>query len=130
MGQSKKLGKEGEQAASDFLISKGYTIREMNWRMGHLEIDIVAQEPNTNHLHIVEVKTRTSIEHYDPMQAINARKIRNLVNAANGYITFYQLPMTVQYDVMIIEGIAPNLNIHYIPDAFQPPLRTVGRGWS
>ena len=130
MGQNKKLGKEGEQAACDFLISKGYTIREMNWRMGHLEIDIVAQEPNTNHLHIVEVKTRTSIGHYDPMQAINARKIRNLVNAANGYITFYQLPMTVQYDVMIIEGIAPNLNIHYIPDAFQPPLRTVRRGWS
>ena len=130
MGQNNKLGKEGEPAACDFLISKGYTIREMNWRMGHLEIDIVAQEPNTNHLHIVEVKTRTSIGHYDPMQAINARKIRNLVNAANGYITFYQLPMTVQYDVMIIEGIAPNLNIHYIPDAFQPPLRTVGRGWS
>lgn len=130
MAQSKKLGKEGEQAACDFLISKGYTIREMNWRMGHLEIDIVAQEPNTNHLHFVEVKTRTSIEHYDPMQAINARKIRNLVNAANGYITFYQLPMTVQYDVMIIEGISPNLNIHFIPDAFQPPLRTVGRGWS
>ena len=130
MEQSKKLGKDGEQAACDFLISKGYTIREMNWRLGHLEIDIVAQEPGANHLHIVEVKSRTSTERYDPMQAINARKIRNLVNAANGYISLHQLHMTVQYDVMIIEGTAPDLSIHYIPDAFQPPLRTVGRGWS
>lgn len=130
MAQSKNIGKDGEQAACDFLISKGYTIREMNWRLGHLEIDIVAQEPGASHLHIVEVKTRSSTEHYDPMQAINARKIRNLVNAANGYISLHQLHMTVQYDVMIIEGTAPDLSIHYIPDAFQPPLRTVGRGWS
>ena len=72
MAQSKELGKAGEQAASDFLIGKGYTVRETNWRLGHLEIDIVAQEPKANKLHIVEVKTRTRTEHFDPMSAINA----------------------------------------------------------
>lgn len=125
MAQRKEIGKAGEQAACDFLIGKGYTVRETNWRMGHLEIDIVAQEPNANCLHIVEVKTRTSTEHFDPMSAINAKKIRNLVNAANGYIEFYRLPMSVQYDVMIITGTPPDLNIQFIPNAFQPPLRTI-----
>jgi len=125
MAKHNELGREGEQAACEFLISKGYTIRETNWRMGKLEIDIVAQEPQASRLHIIEVKTRSNTERYDPMQAITRAKIRNLVNAANGYIGHYQLKMSVQYDVMIIEGKAPDFTIHYIPNAFQPPLRTI-----
>ena len=125
MARHNELGKEGEQAARDFLISKGYTVREANWRLGRLEIDIVAQEPQANRLHIIEVKTRSSIEHYDPMQSITRAKIRNLVNAANGYISHYQLRLSVQYDVMIIEGKAPDFTIHYYPNAFQPPLKTI-----
>ena len=115
MARHNVLGREGEQAACEFLISKGYTVRETNWRMGRLEIDIVAQEPQANRLHIIEVKTRSSIEHYDPMEAITSAKIRNLVNASNGYISFYQLKMSIQYDVMIIEGKAPDFTIHYYP---------------
>ena len=123
MARHNALGKAGEQAACEFLISKGYTIRETNWRVGKLEIDIVAQEPKANRLHIVEVKTRSEGEHYDPMQSITPAKIRNLVNAANGYISLYQLKMSVQYDVMILIGKAPDFTIQYIPKAFQPPLR-------
>ena len=126
MAQWNKLGKEGEQAARDFLISKGYTVRETNWRLGHLEIDIVAQEPAANRLHIVEVKTRSKADsHFDPMQSITQKKINNLVNAANGYIRYYRLPMTVQYDVMIIMGTPPDFKIHFIPNAFRPRLRTI-----
>ena len=123
MGNGKKIGDAGELAACEFLISKGYTVRETNWRLGHLEIDIVAQE--ANHLHIVEVKTRTNTEYFDPMEAINPKKIRNLVNAANGYISHNELPMTVQFDVLIIEGTEPDFTIHFFPDAFEPPLRTI-----
>lgn len=125
MAQHNLFGKAGEQAACDFLIAKGFTVRETNWRLGKLEIDIVAQEPKCNRLHIIEVKTRSSIDHFDPMQAINRAKIRNLVNAANGYIQHYQLKMSVMYDVMIMTGKAPDFTIHFIPNAFQPPLRTL-----
>lgn len=125
MAKTTDIGKAGEQAACDFLISKGFTVRDVNWRLGHLEIDIVAQEPAANVLHIVEVKTRKSSEHFDPMQTINRKKINNLVNAANGYIQYYNLPMYVQYDVMILIGQAPDFEIHYVPDAFQPSLRTI-----
>ena len=125
MAKTSVIGKEGEQAATEYLIGKGYTVRDVNWRLGHLEIDIVAQEPAANVLHIVEVKTRKSIEHFDPMEAINRKKINNLVNAANGYIQYYNLPMYVQYDVMILVGQSPEYAIHYIPNAFQPALRTI-----
>lgn len=127
MAKTNVIGKEGEQAACEYLISKGYTVRDTNWRMGHLEIDIVAQEPSANLLHIVEVKTRakSNIEHYDPMQAINRKKISNLVNAANGYIQYYQLPMYIQFDVMILVGQAPDYEIHYIPNAFEASLKTI-----
>ena len=123
MARHNALGEAGEQAACEFLIAKGYTVRETNWRVGKLEIDIVAQEPKTNRLHIVEVKTRSEGEHYDPMQSIAKAKIRNLVNAANGYISLYQLKMSVQYDVMILIGNSPDFTIQFIPNAFQPPLR-------
>ena len=125
MAKATAIGKEGEQAACEFLIGKGYTVRDINWRLGHLEIDIVAHEPKANMLHIVEVKTRKNIEHFDPMEAINRKKINNLVNAANGYIQYYQLPTYVQYDVMILVGQSPDYEIHYIPNAFQPSLRTI-----
>ena len=123
MARHNKLGAEGENAACELLISKGYTIRETNWRLGHLEIDIVAQEVGAGILHIVEVKTRRIDGPYDPLQSITPAKIRNLVNAANGYIHHYDLKMSVQFDVMIIFGTAPDFNIEFIPDAFQAPLK-------
>jgi len=125
MAKSNKLGKEGEMAACDFLITRGFTVRETNWRLGHLEIDIIAQEPSTCKLHIVEVKPRSDVDHYDPSLSITRAKIRNLVNAANGYISHYQLKMAVQYDLMILTGTAPDFHIQFIPNAFQPPLRTI-----
>ena len=37
-----ELGKEGEEAAVQFLMNKGYEIRHRNWRCGKKELDIVA----------------------------------------------------------------------------------------
>lgn len=124
MAKGNKLGKFGEDAACDYLISHGYTVRETNWRLGHLEIDIVAQEPDSDCLHIIEVKTRSNDEDFDPMEAITPAKIRCLVNAANGYISHYELRMSVQFDVMIIVGTPEDYDIRFYPDAFDPPLST------
>jgi len=71
------------------------------------------------------VKTRTSTEHFDPMESITRAKMRNLVNATNGYINYCKLQMSVQYDVMIIVGQAPDFTIQFFPNAFLPPLRSV-----
>ena len=124
MAQHNELGKAGEKAAHDFLISRGWVIREQNWRMGNLEIDLVVEDPATRLLHVVEVKTRSSIEHFDIQSAIPVKKRRNLFNAANGYVRYYQLKMGVVFDVVVVERVGDELKVHYIPNAFYPPVRT------
>lgn len=56
MAQHNQLGKTGEERATEYLISKGYIIRDINWRSGKMELDIVAYRDKT--LVVVEVKTR------------------------------------------------------------------------
>lgn len=124
MASHNELGKAGEQAACEFLITKGLTIRETNWRMNHLEVDIIAHNPQTNILHIVEVKTRTSDIHYDPIKSITRAKQQHLINAANAYLRFYQLKCGIQYDAIILVGNVNNFKITYIPKAFYPRLKT------
>ena len=114
----------GEQIARDYLIRQGYVIRETNWRLNHLEIDIVAQEPNVNLLHIVEVKTRSEDVHFDPLKSITRTKIRNLINAANGYLSYYHLRMGIQYDVVLVIGSPQDYKVTHILNAFRPPLKT------
>ena len=46
----------GEERAAEYLISKGYIIRDVNWRSGKMELDLVAYRDTT--LVVVEVKTR------------------------------------------------------------------------
>ena len=127
MAKHNIFGQIGEQTARDFLITRGLIVREQNWKLNHLEIDIVAEEPEKQLLHIVEVKTRSNVGPYDPMKAIDAKKQRNLINAANGYIRHYKLNMGVQFDVIIITvntGNIDDLKIDFIPRAFYPKLRT------
>ena len=118
------LGKEGELLATEFLIKRGYTIRETNWKLNHLEIDIIAQEKG-NVLHIVEVKTRADDEAFDPLDAITSKKISHMVAAANAYVNMTGLDYDVQFDIMVIVGTSPaDFRIEYLPDAFFPPLRS------
>ena len=124
MAKHNELGQAGEMAARDFLLRKGWIIREQNWRLGSLELDLVVEDPANRMLHIVEVKTRTSIVGFDPLQAVNAKKRRNLFNAANGYVRCYQLNMGVTFDIVVVEGQPGQFNIHYIPNAFYPAVRT------
>ncbi len=40
MAQHNQLGKTGEERAAEYLISKGYIIRDINWRSGKMELEI------------------------------------------------------------------------------------------
>jgi putative endonuclease len=60
MAAHNELGKKGEQYAVDYLISKGYTILERNYRFDKAEVDILASKETI--LAVVEVKTRSSLD--------------------------------------------------------------------
>lgn len=122
MAQHNQLGKAGEKEAMEFLIKQGLTIRETNWRMDKLEIDIIAQ--NDMVLHIVEVKTRSNDEFFDPMRSITRAKKQHMVNSANAYINYYGLQCEIQYDVIILIGSEGNFKLEYYPDLFVPKLKT------
>ena len=123
MASHNQLGKAGEQAAIEFLITQGLVIRETNWRLNNLEVDIIAQGPGMR-LHIVEVKTRSSDRYFDPMRSITSAKKQHMVNSANGYIRYYQLKCEIQYDVIILIGTPGNFKLEYYPNLFTPRLKT------
>jgi putative endonuclease len=70
------LGARGESLACDHLLGRGYTIIDRNWRCDVGEIDIVARTSTT--LIVCEVKTRSSLRHGDPVEAVSARKLKRL----------------------------------------------------
>lgn len=78
------LGKVGENLALDFLKSHNFSILEKNFRSKFGEIDIIAEK---NHcLYFTEVKTRSNLNHGQPYEAINKRKIYHIKKAAQFYL--------------------------------------------
>lgn len=59
MARHNDLGKEGEQAAANYLVKQGYTIRHRNWFFEKFELDIVAEKEGW--LVVVETTTTLSI---------------------------------------------------------------------
>lgn len=120
MAEHNVLGKEGEDAACAFLESKGYIIRDRNWRWRKLELDIVAVYQNT--LIVVEVKTRRNEEFGSPVTAVDDTKIRHIVHATDVYLKKYCIDLPVRFDVISITGMNSPFHIVHIPEAFFPPI--------
>ncbi len=116
MAQHNELGKKGEELAKDFLIKKGYSIRDVNWRHQKAEVDIIAQK-NTI-LAVVEVKTRSSTNFGNPEDFVSPKKIKLLVTAIDEYITSKDLEVEVRFDIIAIIKEQDSFNIEHIKDAF------------
>jgi len=71
------LGREGEDAAVEYLKQKGFRILDRNWRCKEGELDIVAVDPRQVFV-AVEVKTRTGTRFGTPLEAVGHKKLRRL----------------------------------------------------
>ena len=120
MAQHNEFGQISEDRAAAYLMARGYTIRNRNWRLGHKEIDIVAQKNGV--LVIVEVKARRDDRFGDPVDAVTDDKIRRLVQAAHAYVRYHRISWPVRFDVVAITGEPGNQTVEHIEDAFYPPL--------
>jgi len=78
------LGATGEEIAVDYLISQGYVVFDRNWRSKSGEIDIIASEKfnSQDELIFIEVKTRSSRDYGDPIEAISATKYLRMYRLA------------------------------------------------
>lgn len=120
MAQHNKLGKQGEDLASDFLSDNGYTIIERNWIGERHEIDIVAS--CEDFLLFVEVKTRSSERWGNPETAVSDAKIKRMVAAADHYLKTKETNLQIRFDVISITFNKKQTEIIHIEDAFFPPL--------
>jgi putative endonuclease len=120
MAEHNILGKDGENAATEYLKRKGYNILHTNWRYRHYELDIVAN--TADELVFVEVKTRSANPLTTPESAITNTKIRNIVDAADFYIKHFDIELPARFDIISLIGMAPNFEIDHIEDAFTAPI--------
>lgn len=82
MAKHIELGKLGENIATQYLIGKGYSLVERNYRQGRGEVDIIVK--NTGGAYVfVEVKTRWNYE--KPEEAVNKSKLKLLLDTIEGY---------------------------------------------
>ena len=123
MARHNIFGKQGEDVAADYLIKNGYIIRERNWRLDKLEVDIVAEKDRC--IVMVEVKTR-SYDVQSALLAVDKRKQSFLIRAANAYVKSLEFAYSVRVDVICVVGDGPyNFRIDHIPDAVRPRVRAV-----
>jgi putative endonuclease len=107
---NQQVGKWGEDQAKLFLIDKGYTILDRNYRTRSGEIDLVAShlEGGEKNLVFVEVKTRTSEIFGYPEQSISRHKWDHLLKAVYEYLV--ENPDRDQpwrIDIIAVQQISP-----------------------
>lgn len=116
------LGKHGEDDVCQFLIGRGHTILDRNWRSGHLEIDIVTLAPDG--IHFVEVKSRVAPVQGEPQDAVTAAKQQHIASAARRYLSKKSQvlgnDLEVLFDVAAVTYGGDNVEINYFPSAFVP----------
>ena len=105
MGRTdQNTGKLGERIAERFLISRGFSILERNYKTPFGEIDLVTRSNGL--IVFLEVKTRISERFGPPVSAITAKKRKHILKNCQFYLKKYgSIEKPCRIDV-----IAINLN--------------------
>lgn len=121
MAEGNTLGRDGEAVARDFLIRQGYTVLHSNWHWHHYELDIVALKDNE--VIVVEVKTRSEDFLISPEEAVDNKKIRRIVAAADAYVRYFNMDCPVRFDIITLIKSREGYKIEHLDDAFYAPCR-------
>ncbi|HNW99087.1 MAG TPA: YraN family protein [Bacteroidales bacterium] len=117
MAQHNELGKIGEKVAREFLEGKRFKILDVNWRFAKDELDIIAE--HDNFLVVVEVKTRSTWQYGEPHEAVNHKKQKLIIRAAEAYIQEKEIDKEVRFDVISIVMSGNDVTeLTHIEDAF------------
>ena len=129
MAEHNIIGQIGEELAAKIMREKGFRVVDMNWKFGHLEMDVIAV--SKKEIAFVEVKTRTtSYGGKRPEEFVDELKRRRMAAAANAYIKFHKIELTPRFDII---GITMDATTHevkevtHLEDTFLSPQRTIGK---
>ena len=120
MAQHNEFGQISEDRAAAYLMARGYVIRHRNWRLGHKEIDIIAQKNGV--VVFIEVKARKSNQYGEAVEAVTEQKMHNLITAANAYVCKQRIDLPTRFDIIGITGEPGNQTVEHIEGAFHPSI--------
>ena len=108
-----RIGKIGEDKATEYLEKLGYKIIERNFVAKQGEIDIIAIDKQE--LVFIEVKTRTNLLYGLPVDAVDERKQNHLTRAIKYYIYRNHLENEfIRIDVIEVYLSGDNFKINHI----------------
>lgn len=125
------IGIKGEAEATKMLEKKGFKVIEHNWRMGHLEIDLIAE--SKKEIVFAEVKARTTMYgEIRPEEYVDENKKRRMIAAGNAYVKQRQSTKSLRFDVIGIVVDPETQEITYrchMENAFRPQMKAVNTGF-
>jgi len=112
------IGQMGEVLTCQFLVKKGYSILEKNFRAPFGEIDIIAKKNNC--ICFVEVKCRKSMKYGLPEEAVTSYKKKKIIQVAQFYMKKKRIKnSSFRFDVVAIQFNQQGLQtIKHITNAF------------
>lgn len=118
MASHNDFGKAAEEMAVKYLSEKGHAIIERNYRFHKAELDIISEIGDL--LVITEVKARSDAHFMEPYEAVNIKKKRLLLQAANHYVTEKELEKEVRFDIIsMVKKEDGSFEILHIEEAFE-----------
>lgn len=118
MADHNDFGKKAEELAAEYLQKNGYKILVRNFRYQKAELDLVAEKDSL--IVVVEVKARSTDVFNLPQEAVNKRKIKLIVSAANYFMEEFNKNQEVRFDIIsVLPDENKNLMIEHITDAFE-----------
>lgn len=97
-------GRKAEAAAAAFLVRKGCSIVDQNWRTRMCEIDIVAQRGNI--VYFCEVKYRRNNFQGSGIEYITSKKLQQMQFAAESWVHAYSWQGEYQLCAIEVSGLA------------------------
>ena len=117
-GDTREIGRKGEDAAVRYIERKGYKIVERNFTCTLGEMDIIALDGKT--LCFIEVKTVSGKTYGPPEIAVNASKQSKLSKVALTYLNQNHLHDTrARFDVIGVTLSPRGERVELIKDAFE-----------
>ena len=114
---TKITGKAGENRATEYLLTKGFSIIDRNWRTNCGEIDIIAFKNDT--LVFVEVKTLPNGTLDMIQRELNYQKRQRILKTSKRFLLKHRQYSNsyVRFDVIVIDmpGLDP---VYHIENAF------------
>ena len=114
---NKQTGEDGENRATEYLISKGFAIIERNWRTKGGEIDIIAFQNDT--IVFVEDKTLPNGTIDMIQRELNYQKRQRIIKTSKRFLLNHRQYSNsyIRYDVIVID--MPGFErVYHIENAF------------